>query len=179
MVAPLLAIRVNALVVVPGFGLKEAETPFPNPETENVTLPPKPFEGVIVMAVVPSLPRATFKLDGDAERLKFGAAVTAREIVVEALKLPDVPVTVTSNVPVTATVLALSCSVLIPVVLGGLNDAVTPLGKPEADKLTLSLKPLSGVTLMVLEPLLPWATLSKLGDAKSVKLGAGLMARVN
>src|SRR5262249_7775449 len=177
MIAPLPAVNVNVLVVVAGFGVNEAETPLPSPETENVTLPLKPFEGVTVMAVVPLLPRATFKLDGDAERLKFGPAVTVREIVVEALKLPDVPVTVTSNIPVTATVLALSCSVLIPVVLGGLNDAVTPLGKPEADKLTLSLKPLSGVTLMVLEPLLPWATLSKLGDAKSVKLDAELMAR--
>jgi hypothetical protein len=111
-VAPLPAVNVNVLVVVAGFGVKEAETPFPNPETENVTLSLKPLEGVIVIAVVPLLPRAMLKLDGDAERLKFGPIVTVREIVVEALKPPDVPVTVTSNVPVTATAVALSISVL-------------------------------------------------------------------
>ena len=110
--APFPAVNVNVLVVVAGFGMKEAETPFSNPETENVTLPLKPLEGVIVIAVVPLLPRAMLKLDGDAERLKFGPVVTVREIVVEAVKPPDVPVTVTSNVPVTATAPALSTSVL-------------------------------------------------------------------
>jgi len=29
----------------------------------------------------------------------------------------------------------------------GLNDALTPLGRPETDKLTLPLKPFSGVTV--------------------------------
>lgn len=154
-VALLLAVSVNVLVVVAALGLKEAETPFRNPETENVTLSLKPFKGVIVTAVVPVLPRAMLKLDGDAERLKFGAAVTVRGIVVEALKAPEVPVTVTLKVPVTAATLALSCSELLPVVLAGLNDVVTPLGRPEADKLTLPLKPLSGLTVMVLKPWFP------------------------
>ena len=155
MLALLLAVSLNVLVVVAGFGLKEAETPFRNPETESVTLPLKPFKGVIVTTVVPLLPRAMLKLDGDAERLKFGTAVTVREVVVEAVKALDVPVTVTLNVPVTATALALSCSALLPVVLAGLKEAVTPLGKPEADKLTLPLKPLSGFTVMVLKPRFP------------------------
>jgi len=72
-----------------------------------------------------------------------------------------------------------SVNVLVDVVLAGLNDAVTPLGKPDADKLTLPLKPFCGPMLMVLEPLPPWTTLTKLGDAESVKLGAGLTVRVN
>jgi hypothetical protein len=38
---------------------------------------------------------------------------------------------------------------------GGLKEAVTPLGNPDADKLTLPLKPFSGATVMVLEPLNP------------------------
>jgi hypothetical protein len=59
-----------------------------------------------------------------------------REIVVVFVKLPDEPVTVTVTVPVVAVLLAVRVSVLLPAALGGLNDAVTPLGRPEADKLT-------------------------------------------
>ena len=66
------------------------------------------------------------------------------------VKLPDVPVTVTLAVPVVAVPLAVIVKVLVFVVLGGLNDAVTPLGKPETDRLTLPLKPFCGVTAMVL-----------------------------
>ena len=56
-------------------------------------------------------------------------------------KLPDVPVMVTVTVPVVAVPLAVSVNVLVLVVLLGLKDAVTPLGRPEADKLTLPVKP--------------------------------------
>ena len=85
------------------------------------------------------------------------------------VKLPDVPVTVTVTVPVAAMLLAVSVNVLVLAVLPGLNDAVTPLGRPDADKLTLPLKPFCGVTVMVLAPLAPWVMLRPLGDAESVK----------
>ena len=55
--------------------------------------------------------------------------------------LPDVPLMVTVTVPVVAVVLAVSVNVLVLAVLVGLKDAVTPLGRPEADKLTLPVKP--------------------------------------
>jgi hypothetical protein len=61
--------------------------------------------------------------------------------VVDLDMLPDVPLTVTVTVPVVAVVLAVSVKVLVLVVLVGLKDAVTPLGRPEADKLTLPVKP--------------------------------------
>ena len=73
-----------------------------------------------------------------------------RETVVLFVKLPDVPVTVTVTVPVVAVLLAVSVSVLLLAVLVGLNDAVTPLGRPAADKLTLLLKPFCGVTVWCL-----------------------------
>ena len=45
------------------------------------------------------------------------------------------------DVPVAAPLLAVSVRLLTVVAEPGLNDAVTPLGRPEADKLTLPLKP--------------------------------------
>jgi hypothetical protein len=74
-------------------------------------------------------------------------------------------VTVTVNVPVAAVLLAVSVNVLELVVPPGLNDAVTPLGRPDADKLTLPLKPFCGVTVIVLARLAPCTTLRLLGEA--------------
>ncbi len=85
------------------------------------------------------------------------------------VKLPDVPERVTVTVPVAAVLLAVSVNVLVLAVLLGLNDAVTPLGRPDADKLTLPLKPFCGVTVMVLTPLAPCVMLRLLGDAERVK----------
>ena len=84
------------------------------------------------------------------------------------VKLPDVPVRVTVTVPVAAVPLAVSVNVLVLAVLLGLNDAVTPLGRPDADKLTLPLKPFCGVTVMVLAPLVPCTIIKLFGDAESV-----------
>ena len=91
-----------------------------------------------------------------------------RDTVVVFVKLPEVPVTVTLTVPVMAVLLAVSVSVLLLVVLVGLNDALTPLGRPEAVKLTLLLKPFCGVTVMVLIPLVPCTIVKLLGEAERV-----------
>ena len=68
------------------------------------------------------------------------AAITVKATVLEFVKLPDVPVTVTVTVPVVAVLLAVRVKVLEAVAGLGLNDALTPLGRPDADKLTLPLK---------------------------------------
>ena len=91
-----------------------------------------------------------------------------RESVVLCDKLPEIPMTVMVTVPIIAVLLAVSVNVLVLAVLLGLNDAVTPLGRPDADKLTLPLKPFCGVTVMVLAPFVPWTTLRLLGDVESV-----------
>ena len=85
------------------------------------------------------------------------------------VKPADEPVRVTVTVPVAATPLAVSVNVLVLAVLLGLNEEVTPLGRPDADKLTLPLKPFCGVTVMVLAPLAPCVILRLLGDAERVK----------
>jgi len=77
-------------------------------------------------------------------------------------------VTVTVTVPVAAVLLDASVNVLVVAVLLGLNDAVTPLGRPDADKLTLLLKPFCGLTVMVLVPLVPCTIIKLFGDAERV-----------
>ena len=92
--------------------------------------------------------------------------------------MPDVPVMVTVAVPVVAVPLAVNVSVLVPVVLAGLKVAVTPAGNPDAERLTLPVKPLVGFTVIVLVPLLPCVTVKLDGAADSVKFGAGFTVRV-
>ncbi len=87
------------------------------------------------------------------------------------VRLPDVPVMVTVAVPMVAALLAVSVNVLAELASAGLNEAVTPLGKPEADNVTLPLKPFKSLTVIVLVPLEPCATVTLLGDAESAKLG--------
>src|SRR5260370_31037402 len=88
-------------------------------------------------------------------------------IVVVCVKLPDTPVMVIVEVPVAVVLLVERVNVLVPLVLAGLNDAVTPLGTPDVDKLTLPLKPFSGLTVIVLLPPALWVTLRLVGEAES------------
>ena len=60
--------------------------------------------------------------------------------------------TVTVAVPAAAVALAVKVNVLVEVAGFGLKAAVTPLGRPEAEKLTLPVKPLAGVIVIVLVP---------------------------
>ena len=83
-------------------------------------------------------------------------------------KLPDVPVMVTVTVPVVAVLLAVNVNMLVVVAGFALNDAVTPLGKPDADKLTPAVKPLWGVTVILLVPLVPCVMVKLLGEAERV-----------
>ena len=166
--AVLLAASVNVLAFVALLGLNDADTPLGRPDADKLTLLLKPPRGVTVMVLVPLAPWVIARLLGVADSVKFGGAVTVRETLVVCDKLPDTPVMVTLTVPVVAVLLAASVNVLVFGVLLGLNDAVTPFGRPEADKLTLPLKPFCGLTAMVLVPAVPWTTLTLLGEADSV-----------
>jgi hypothetical protein len=57
-----------------------------------------------------------------------------------------VPVTVTVLCPMVAELVAVNVSVLFPVVGLGENDAVTPLGRPDAESVTLPVNPYCGFT---------------------------------
>ncbi len=129
-VAVLLAVSVKVLVPAVLLGLNDAVTPLGRPDADKLTLPLKPFCGVTVMVLAPLVPCASLKLFGDAEKAKSAGGFTVRETVVVLVKLPDVPVTVSATVPVVAVLLAVRVKVLVLAVLLGLNDAVTPLGRP-------------------------------------------------
>ena len=77
------------------------------------------------------------------------------EIVVDAVNVPDVPVMVTVAGPVAAELLAVSVRTLLLVAGFVPNAAVTPVGNPDAAKVTLPLNGLMSVTVMVSVPLAP------------------------
>lgn len=176
-VAVPLALSVNVLVLVALAGLNDAVTPLGRPDADNATVLLKPLRGFTVMVLEPVEPCVIVRLLGEAVSEKFGGGLTVRESVVEPDRLPDEPVMVTVAVPVTAVALAVSASVLVPVVLVGLNAAVTPAGKPDADKLTVPLKPFSALMVIALVPLAPWTIVKALGDVESVKFPWGFTLR--
>ena len=75
--------------------------------------------------------------------VKLPVPVTASvKVVVTGVSVPEVPVTVTVNAPVVAVLLAVRVSTLDPVVGLVPNAEVTPLGNPDAARVTLPLNPL-------------------------------------
>jgi len=97
-------------------------------------------------------------------------AVTVSAMVVVAVSEPEVPVMVTVEVPTVAVALAVSVSTLVPVVGLVANAAVTPVGRPDAARVTEPVNGLTSVTVMVSVPLAPSAIDSVEADGLSVKL---------
>lgn len=84
------------------------------------------------------------------------------------------PVRVTPTVKLAAELLADNVKVLVPELLIGLNEAVTPDGKPGGVKPTLpGLKPPVGVIVIMAVPLDPGEIVRLVGNADRVKFGAG------
>jgi len=182
-VALALAARVKVLDDVDAVGLKLAVTPVGRPDAENVTFPVKPLIGVTVIVLVPLLPCTTLSEDGLEDKEKFFADVfTVRLIAMVWVKLPEVPVTFTSTVPVAAVPLAVNVNVLTDVlaevVSTGPNEAVTPFGKPDAEKVTLPSKPVDVAMVISVVALFPWRTVKLLGLAERVKTAGHLVTRL-
>jgi hypothetical protein len=178
LVAVELAVKVSVLLAVAGLGTKVAITPLGNPEADRVTLPLKPFDGVIMMALVPVVPCTTVRLLGLAERANVGDALTVSVIVVVSVRLPDVPVTITVAAPVFAVALAVKVNTLVDVAGFGLKAAVTPLGKPDAEKVTLEENPFAGVIVIVLVAVVPCTIGTLLGLADRENVGSGATVKV-
>ena len=95
---------------------------------------------------------------------------TVSAMVVLAVVLPLVPVMVIVDEPVVAVLLAVNVSVLEVVDDVGLNEAVTPLGSPDAVNDTLPVNPPAGVTEIVSVALAPRVTESEDAERESVKV---------
>jgi len=101
------------------------------------------------------------------------ALVIVRLTVAVAVRLPEVPVTVTTvGPPALAELPTARVSVLLEVVALVPSVAVTPLGSVEVTaSATLPLNPFSGFIVIVLVALVAWATLNEAGEADRSKAG--------
>ena len=117
------------------------------------------------MVLLPFPPATKVMPAGAAERVKLGAGVTVSEIVAVLPSTPALAVMVTVVAPGVAFAAARRVSVLVRLVDAGLNDPVTPVGKPETESDTLPLKPFCGATVIVLEPAPPCRMVRLAGDA--------------
>lgn len=101
------------------------------------------------------LPCATDKAVADGVNVKPIGELTVSVKEVVAVVEPEVPVMVTVDAPVVAVLVAVSVSTLVPVVGLVPQTPVTPLGSPDAARVTLPVKPLRSVTVMVSVAVLP------------------------
>src|SRR3954469_2387003 len=107
----------------------------------------KPPETVVEIVELPAAPFAIETELGDAEIVKSGVGtlVTVRLTVAVWVVLPPVPVMVTVEVPRVAVEETVKVTVELPepgaAIDDGLNEAVTPDGRPEAESAIAELKP--------------------------------------
>jgi hypothetical protein len=104
------------------------------------------------------------------EKSEEGAtgAVTVTVIARLTVRFPETPVTENRYAPGVAELATVSVSLLAAVVAEGVNDAVTPDGKPVALNATVPLNPPCGTTLIVALPLPPCTTVTFELDAERV-----------
>jgi hypothetical protein len=149
--AELLACSVSTLVPDVGLGLNDAVTPAGSVGAVRVIEPVTFPRGTKVRVEVTDFPWTIVTGIGEASILKFHPW-SHRGIVVVSLSAPDVPVMVRMLSALETELLAVSVSTLLPVVGFALQDAVTPLGRPEVTaRLTLPVNPALLVTRIVAE----------------------------
>ena len=168
------AVKLTTLVPVAWLGAKAAVTPAGKPFAVSVTLPLKPFTPVMLTVSVALPPCDIDKVDAAGDIVKLAGTETVIPIVVDAVRVPEVPVMVTVAEPVAAALLAVTVRPVDPVVGFVAKVAVTPLGKPVAARVTLPVKAFAPVTLTVSMALPPGVREMVFAVGASVKLGAGL-----
>ena len=98
-------------------------------------------------------PGVTVCDEGEAEIEKSAmvAAETTREVVVECVRVPLVPVMVSVEVPtgVELAVVTVSVEVPLPLIVAGEKLAVAPVGNPLAPRVTAPVNPFSAPTVTV------------------------------
>jgi hypothetical protein len=92
------------------------------------------------------------------------------------LSAPETPCAVIGKLPTVAVLLAVNVAWLVPAVLGAPNAAVTPLGNPDADRLTLLLKPFCGMIVTAPAAVDPRGSPRAAPVNDSVKFGAVIVS---
>lgn len=178
--AVLLAVRVIKLLPVVGLVANVAATPLGKPDAASATLPVNPPTPVTVIMSVALPPCERDRVDSDGVSVKLGGvlATTVRATFAVSVMEPEVPVMVILAVPTVAVPLADSVSTLDPVAGFVPKAAVTPLGNPEAARVTLPENGLMSVIEMLSVPLLPWVTEREDAEGASVKLPVVVLPQV-
>ncbi len=165
------------------FGLKLTVVPLGAPDDERLIALLKPPVIVVVIVEVPWFPATTVTVEGAAEIVKVGAAVTVSETDVVCWIPPPLPVTVMGYVPAAVPAPTVIVMVEVPppgaAIALGLKLTVVPVGTPDADKLIALLKPPLIAVVIVEVPWLPCATLAEPGDAEIVKFPVACAAARN
>ena len=171
MAVELVAFKVITLLPVAGLEENVAVTPLGKPDAARVTPPVKQADCVGVMVTVPLLPSAIDRAAGEdvSKKLSEIAPSIVRAIGVVASSEPETPVIAMLYVPTLTAQPVVSMSTLLPVVGLVPKVAVTPLGRPEAARVTLPLNGLMSVTLMVSVMLLPGPIVRAVTEGVSVK----------
>lgn len=131
--------------------------------------PTNPFTELTGTGTVAVVPRPTTTFPG-LEMMKPGAAIASGNEAV-AVTFPDMPVIVTTLVPTGADPVAEIVKTELPVAGFGEKLAVTPLGKPDTDRLIAPRNPYDsdmGTGVLTVDP---WPTVM-LPGLEMVKLGA-------
>jgi hypothetical protein len=139
-VADGLAVSVSLLVPVVDAGKKVPVTPAGSPATARLTMPLNPFRGLMEIVDLSDAPGSRPTAPGAATMANVDGLIV-KASAVDALSEPDVPVMLTVAGPGVAVPLAVSVSILLPVAGFGVKDAVTPLGSPDAAKVTPPVNP--------------------------------------
>jgi len=92
------------------------------------------------------------------------------------LKLPEVPAMVTEYMPIAALPVEDRVKRLVAVAGFVPKLAVTPLGRPDAVRLTEPVNPFRGFTVTLVKPIAPWLKVKLAGEAERVKPGCGVEA---
>jgi hypothetical protein len=177
--AELVAVRVSTLELLVGLAENAAVTPLGMPDAVRVTPPLNPPMSLTVIESVPPALRAIDSAVGEAVSLKLPPATIVIGIVVDAVRLPEVPVTVMVAMPIADPALALSVMIL-PLVVGLVpNAADIPAGNPDAARLTRPVNPAKSVITMLSVALPPGESVTLDGEGASVKPGAPVTVMVN
>jgi len=144
-----------ALEVAVGLVPNEAVTPAGSPEADSVTMPVKPGDATMETVSMALLPEVNVSAEADGTTVKPPLEATFRETLVVSVRAPETPTIVIVYVPTGAEFPAARVSTLEAAVGFVPNEAVMPAGNPEADSVTLPVKPFKSVTEMMSVALLP------------------------